>query len=131
MRTFAESIAHTFICRASVSKRIMLRESGMSPKLLRIGCEMQLSLFFFSSRRRHTRFDCDWSSDVCSSDLLRRGAGMASRLQARRERVERQLREHAAWLRKRGSLVEKEIASGRKAWCLRYKIGRASCRERV
>src|SRR5688572_30907251 len=26
-------------------------------------------LFFFSSRRRHTRFDCDWSSDVCSSDL--------------------------------------------------------------
>src|SRR5256886_10036297 len=28
-------------------------------------------LFFFSSRRRHTRFDCDWSSDVCSSDLQR------------------------------------------------------------
>src|SRR5256886_6304709 len=27
--------------------------------------------FFFSSRRRHTRFDCDWSSDVCSSDLIR------------------------------------------------------------
>src|SRR5688572_13021057 len=26
-------------------------------------------MFFFSSRRRHTRFDCDWSSDVCSSDL--------------------------------------------------------------
>src|SRR2546430_3232392 len=26
-------------------------------------------VFFFSSRRRHTRFDCDWSSDVCSSDL--------------------------------------------------------------
>src|SRR5256886_9988612 len=44
---------------------------------LRYGC------FFFSSRRRHTRFDCDWSSDVCSSDLsghwlvrqLRRAAG--------------------------------------------------------
>src|SRR2546430_14456878 len=30
-------------------------------------------LFFFSSRRRHTRFDCDWSSDVCSSDLERDG----------------------------------------------------------
>src|SRR5688572_33202341 len=28
--------------------------------------------FFFSSRRRHTRFDCDWSSDVCSSDLPNR-----------------------------------------------------------
>src|SRR5688572_33342479 len=27
------------------------------------------AFFFFSSRRRHTRFDCDWSSDVCSSDL--------------------------------------------------------------
>src|SRR5438309_8042847 len=26
--------------------------------------------FFFSSRRRHTRWNCDWSSDVCSSDLL-------------------------------------------------------------
>src|SRR5256886_4496786 len=29
--------------------------------------------FFFSSRRRHTRFDCDWSSDVCSSDLVAAG----------------------------------------------------------
>src|SRR5256886_7711669 len=30
---------------------------------------MWIDYFFFSSRRRHTRFDCDWSSDVCSSDL--------------------------------------------------------------
>src|SRR2546430_10451087 len=30
---------------------------------------MRFSVVFFSSRRRHTRFDCDWSSDVCSSDL--------------------------------------------------------------
>src|SRR5690606_40098927 len=30
---------------------------------------LQRSLFFFSSRRRHTRFSRDWSSDVCSSDL--------------------------------------------------------------
>src|SRR5689334_24219629 len=29
-----------------------------------------LSFFFFSSRRRHTRWNCDWSSDVCSSDLF-------------------------------------------------------------
>src|SRR5215211_1110010 len=29
--------------------------------------------FFFSSRRRHTRSLCDWSSDVCSSDLAARG----------------------------------------------------------
>src|SRR5256886_2926589 len=32
---------------------------------------IRFSFFFFSSRRRHTRFDCDWSSDVCSSDLQR------------------------------------------------------------
>src|SRR5256884_4155098 len=32
----------------------------------RLGCHM---LFFFSSRRRHTRCSRDWSSDVCSSDL--------------------------------------------------------------
>src|SRR3712207_8608702 len=31
-----------------------------------------LILFFFSSRRRHTRYWRDWSSDVCSSDLERR-----------------------------------------------------------
>src|SRR2546430_9849917 len=28
-----------------------------------------MACFFLSSRRRHTIFDCDWSSDVCSSDL--------------------------------------------------------------
>src|SRR2546427_13053787 len=39
--------------------------------------------FFFSSRRRHTRFDCDWSSDVCSSDLADRlGAPTFSRSRA-------------------------------------------------
>src|SRR5206468_8586870 len=37
-------------------------------------------LFFFSSRRRHTRSDRDWSSDVCSSDLLDTvGCGIRSR----------------------------------------------------
>src|SRR5260221_6595712 len=35
---------------------------------LRVLC-CPLSPFFFSSRRRHTRSLCDWSSDVCSSDL--------------------------------------------------------------
>src|SRR2546430_13648156 len=39
--------------------------------------------FFFSSRRRHTRFDCDWSSDVCSSDLIQaKTAGQREYLQA-------------------------------------------------
>src|SRR5688500_20029493 len=31
---------------------------------------MTSTLFFFSSRRRHTRLQGDWSSDVCSSDLV-------------------------------------------------------------
>src|SRR5438034_5414603 len=35
------------------------------------------AFFFFSSRRRHTRSLCDWSSDVCSSDL---GGRFAARL---------------------------------------------------
>src|SRR6266478_8448553 len=44
--------------------------------------------FFFSSRRRHTRFDCDWSSDVCSSDLPRdAAAGVEDLLLAGVERV--------------------------------------------
>src|SRR5688572_31681688 len=43
--------------------------------------------FFFSSRRRHTRFDCDWSSDVCSSDLT---------LESRRHR---RGRPHLLWRR--------------------------------
>src|SRR5690606_39763204 len=36
-------------------------------------------VFFFSSRRRHTRFSRDWSSDVCSSDLLRAQADTEER----------------------------------------------------
>src|SRR5260370_26919300 len=35
---------------------------------LNLSC-LRIFIFFFSSRRRHTRFKCDWSSDVCSSDL--------------------------------------------------------------
>src|SRR2546430_9739861 len=41
-------------------------ESDSGPPL-----DVSFVVFFFSSRRRHTRFDCDWSSDVCSSDLPR------------------------------------------------------------
>src|SRR2546430_2438868 len=33
-----------------------------------VGFMVWSKFIFFSSRRRHTRFDCDWSSDVCSSD---------------------------------------------------------------
>src|SRR5689334_23661656 len=38
-----------------------------------------LFFFFFSSRRRHTRWNCDWSSDVCSSDLTRRSESARAR----------------------------------------------------
>src|SRR5690606_39297388 len=41
------------------------------------------SVFFFSSRRRHTRFSRDWSSDVCSSDLHPRSDRKAGRHQNR------------------------------------------------
>src|SRR2546430_5981391 len=51
-RTTVAVFSLPFICTVSLSTR---RTSAT---------------FFFSSRRRHTRFDCDWSSDVCSSDLL-------------------------------------------------------------
>src|SRR6266481_2153193 len=37
-------------------------------------------VFFFSSRRRHTRWNCDWSSDVCSSDLAHLADHAAGRM---------------------------------------------------
>src|SRR3989449_6797110 len=37
---------------------------------MRVDQSSVLFVFFFSSRRRHTRCSRDWSSDVCSSDLL-------------------------------------------------------------
>src|ERR1035438_6681005 len=39
-------------------------------------CSSLLMFFFFSSRRRHTRCLSDWSSDVCSSDLICRRLGL-------------------------------------------------------
>src|SRR5256886_8824287 len=48
---------------------IVLYEQVCSAKdTLREEASVGAEEFFFSSRRRHTRFDCDWSSDVCSSD---------------------------------------------------------------
>src|SRR6266480_5478225 len=43
--------------------------------------------FFFSSRRRHTRLTCDWSSDVCSSDLGQELAGRTAFEQEGRDRL--------------------------------------------
>src|SRR5690348_18168505 len=40
-------------------------------------------MFFFSSRRRHTRWTGDWSSDVCSSDLAIDSVGLCAREESR------------------------------------------------
>src|SRR5437016_1412749 len=45
--------------------------------------------FFFSSRRRHTRLVSDWSSDVCSSDLMGEDALAAARALAERPTLQR------------------------------------------
>src|SRR5689334_24393111 len=50
-------------------ERLIARPSPVPP-VWRVSEESTCSKrFFFSSRRRHTRWNCDWSSDVCSSDL--------------------------------------------------------------
>src|SRR5205807_6246537 len=51
-------------------KNVQLGERSASVDLTSL--ENEISLFFFSSRRRHTRLQGDWSSDVCSSDLDKR-----------------------------------------------------------
>src|SRR5690606_39863880 len=61
----------------------------------RARCAARLSTFFFSSRRRHTRFSRDWSSDVCSSDLdslkkeRTRQQGILNAIQARIDQVKK------------------------------------------
>src|SRR5690242_21287765 len=88
--------------------------------------------FFFSSRRRHTRLTCDWSSDVCSSDLAElqpRAPGEVGQQGLVGRGVERllvalELRTHAA----EGALHEHRIAVGVRLPAL-DQIGRASCRE--
>src|SRR6266571_6235442 len=62
-------------------------------------------MFFFSSRRRHTRLTCDWSSDVCSSDLLLENL---LRNEDGRSVTKDDIKAVAAWLKKRSS--EREIA---------------------
>src|SRR5688572_31124202 len=46
----------------------LFRMCRMSRALLEVS-KLALNSFFCAGRSRHTRFDCDWSSDVCSSDL--------------------------------------------------------------
>src|SRR2546430_5716559 len=87
--------------------------------------------FFFSSRRRHTRFDCDWSSDVCSSDLrlsrqrrVRHPRWPPEQPPGGRDHLLLQLRAD------RVQLLEARETVGSCPWQT-PEIGRASCRERV
>src|SRR2546430_9461547 len=68
----------------------------------RLASELVQNIFFFSSRRRHTRFDCDWSSDVCSSDLVRGNAQRRPR-EAADDRAAREPAQAAADQSRRGS----------------------------
>src|SRR5438132_6344968 len=88
--------------------------------------------FFFSSRRRHTRSLCDWSSDVCSSDLkcpVLKGIGPGRQ----RWRLGHAPAHRAAWvldlcLSERGTYPRQRWPGARSAPGVQ--IGRASCRER-
>src|SRR5690606_40676347 len=46
--------------------------------------------FFFSSRRRHTRFSRDWSSDVCSSDLQQLVTSLQTRIAHQDQQIQAQ-----------------------------------------
>src|SRR5690606_39674105 len=89
--------------------------------------------FFFSSRRRHTRFSRDWSSDVCSSDLERLLKNSKLRYHALLEEIickpERGLTREMLLRLSDGMFItkgENVLITG-----VTGKIGRASCRERA
>src|SRR5689334_24101575 len=89
--------------------------------------------FFFSSRRRHTRWNCDWSSDVCSSDLPAHGVDLVDEDDAGRvllallEQVAHAARADAHEHLDEVGARDREERHARFA----REIGRASCRERV
>ena len=80
---------------------------------LRMDIKNKSVYFFFSSRRRHTRLQGDWSSDVCSSDIRSPGGIL----------VEGRVRD--------GRVRAGQSRDGRRTRGAREEIGRASCRERV
>src|SRR2546430_2782940 len=65
--------------------------------------------FFFSSRRRHTRFDCDWSSDVCSSDLAASMASTVAEVSGNAERASDVARHSVEVAHKGGDAVRRTI----------------------
>src|SRR5688572_32726930 len=98
------------------------------PRALAVALE-----FFFSSRRRHTRFDCDWSSDVCSSDLAfeQEWNGIDCTIEEAFDACQSYWdtkNEIANWGRFKNFL---DNDSSKKPFLKSNEIGRASCRERV
>src|SRR5205085_3752273 len=83
--------------------------------------------FFFSSRRRHTRFDCDWSSDVCSSDLLAPGRYWIIARPVVEDTSPERTPPPLAW----DADARAKLRHDAEAANLALEIGRASCRERV
>src|SRR5256885_10931612 len=88
--------------------------------------------FFFSSRRRHTILQGDWSSDVCSSDLPRsRASGTKGKRAAVWNDVEPMLVDLASALAARDPATAAHCARVTFLSRRLAEIGRASCRERV
>src|SRR5690606_3200605 len=83
-------------------------------------------IFFFSSRRRHTRFSRDWSSDVCSSDLDVCFADLNGERAAEVAIANKQRAEDNG-----AKVMAVEVDVTNREQVRRMKIGRASCRERV
>src|SRR5258707_2652478 len=92
------------------------------------------SLYFFSSRRRHTRYWRDWSSDVCSSDLYAEQRLHGSHENFRRIRVavvQRKARRRTARNEEGAGIGDAALVGALGFIVVLIKIGRASCRERV
>src|SRR5947207_9561531 len=71
--------------------------------------------FFFSSRRRHTRSLCDWSSDVCSSDL-KQTIRLVNEEMMRIQTALRHIDIHNCWVRqeaKKGSFEVKYLPTNK------------------
>src|SRR2546430_3675406 len=93
-------------------------------------CLCLVFFFFFSSRRRHTRFDCDWSSDVCSSDLFV-NQYLAGRTPIACTNCNTDVK-FEPLLRMARQIGAERLATGHYARIRKNEeIGRASCRERV
>src|SRR5690625_7450933 len=88
--------------------------------------------FFFSSRRRHTRWPRDWSSDVCSSDLVRHGVIAMELGYYAMANIHWQ--EADKFADKLAQITPDMVSKAAQRWLIPERmaeIGRASCRERV